>query len=108
MLWVDDELLPDPNATGPSENAVFLHYIYRQCFQKNVKFILKSSTKLARAWLNSAFFPKSLEVCTSFKLVSDVVRLNEEGPQDNKWNAGPILVREFNQLVSNAQPHCHF
>lgn len=61
-------------------------------FQKNVNFILKNSSKVAWAYIKSEFFKKSLEVCNSFKLVSDVTRFNEEGNNEAKWNAGPRFI----------------
>jgi hypothetical protein len=69
--------------------------VYHQCYQKNVKFVLKESSKLAWAYVRSDLFKKSLEVVKSFKLVSDVARLNEDGPEDNKWHAGPIFIQGF-------------
>ena len=70
-------------------------------FQKNVNFILKNSSKLAWAYLNSEFFLKSLELCNSFKLVSDVTRFNEEGDQEAKWNAGPRFIKKFLDKTKN-------
>ena len=71
------------------------------CYQKNVKFILKESSKLAWAYVKSDFMKKSLDVNRSFKLVSDVVRHNEDGQNDNKWNAGPIFIKDFRQHIHN-------
>lgn len=75
--------------------------MYHQCYQKNVKFILKESSKLAWAYVRSDFLKKSLDVAKSFKLVSDVTRLNEEGSDDNKWNAGPIFIKNFREYIQN-------
>ena len=60
-----------------------------------MNFILKNSTKLAWAYINSEFFKKGLEVCNTFKLVSDVTRFNEEGGQEAQWNAGPRFMEKF-------------
>lgn len=102
VLWVDDELLPNPGH-GLNENQKLLHYIYYQSFQKNVNFILKTSSKLAWSYINSEFFKKSLEVCNSFKLVSDVTRFNEDGDNEAKWNAGPIFIKKFIQQTATYQ-----
>jgi len=56
---------------------------------------------LAWAYARSDFFKKSLEVSKSFKLVSNVTRFNEKGPEDNKWNAGPNFIKDFRQMVQN-------
>lgn len=56
---------------------------------------MKNSSKLAWAYLNSEFFAKSLEVCNTFKLVTDVTRFNEEGGQEAQWNAGPRFIKKF-------------
>ena len=70
-------------------------------FQKNVNFILKNSSKVAWAYIKSEFFKKSLEVCNSFKLVSDVTRFNEEGDNEAKWNAGPRFIQLFNKETAS-------
>jgi len=102
VLWVDDELFQQPGGM-PNQNQAFLHYIYHMCFQKNVNFILKPSSKLAWDYLDSDFFPRSLDVCSSFKVVSDVTRFNEPGTQEDQWNAGPRFIRKFLDKTANTQ-----
>lgn len=83
VLWIDDDILPRENSINKNENFIYVRFIYHQCYQKNVKFVLKESSKLAWAYVRSDFFKKSLEVAKDFKLVSDVVRKNEEGGEEN-------------------------
>ena len=78
VLWIDDDLFANIG-DDLNENQRLLYHIYHQCFQKNVNFVLKNSSKLAWSYINSEFFKKALDVCSSFKLVSDVTRFNEDG-----------------------------
>lgn len=61
---------------------------------------MKTSTKLAWSYINSEFFRISLMVSKTFKVVSDVTRLNEDGDQEAKWNAGPNFIKKFRQKTS--------
>lgn len=101
VLWVDDELFQSPNQQELNQNQVFLHYIYHKCFEKNVNMILKNSSDLAWAYIRSDFFKISLRESQSFKLVTDVTRWNEAGTDEDKYNAGPNLIKKFKEHTRN-------
>jgi hypothetical protein len=60
----------------------------------NIKFVLKSSTDVARAFVKSNFFKLSLQNCYTFKIISDIVRLNEKNKEDC-GDAGPKFLKEL-------------
>ena len=62
----------------------------------NIKFVLKSSTDVARAFLKSNFFKFSLQNqnCKTFKIISDIGRLNEKNKEDCGV-AGPKFLKEL-------------
>jgi hypothetical protein len=54
-----------------------LHEIYFLAFDKNINFILKASSAVAWAYVKSELFKNSLQICKSFKIISDMARFNE-------------------------------
>jgi hypothetical protein len=66
----------------------------------NIKFILKSSTDVARAYVNSSFFKFSLQNCKIFKIVSDIKRLNEKNKEDC-GDAGPKFLKELKNMIQS-------
>ena len=54
-----------------------MHKIYFLAFDKNINFILKASSAVAWAYVKSELFKNSLQICKSFKIISDMARFNE-------------------------------
>jgi hypothetical protein len=46
------------------------------------------------AYVRSSLFKASLQVCTYFKLISDIYRVNETNGRPNEY-AGPNFIKEF-------------
>lgn len=60
----------------------------------NLNIILKSSTEVALAYIRSPLFKASLQVCSTFKLCSDITRFNEAEGKD-PYFAGPNFIKDF-------------
>ena len=54
--------------------------------------ILKLNTDVAMAYIRSPLFKASIQVCRSFKLISDIARFNETNGRDPHM-AGPNFVK---------------
>jgi hypothetical protein len=70
-------LFPENDDEEDHENQEYLHHIYYRAFDKNINFILKASSSVAWAYVKSELFKSSLQVCKSFKIISDMARFNE-------------------------------
>lgn len=92
MLWIDDNLFPEEKNIKNLENQKYLHQIYQSAFDKNINFILKASTKVAWAYINSQLFLNSLKYSKSFKIVSDMVRFNESEDKEECYVAGAKFI----------------
>ena len=66
----------------------------------NIKFVLKSSTDVARAFVKSNFFKFSLQNCDTFKIISDIKRLNEKNKEDC-GDAGPKFLKELKNMIQS-------
>ena len=90
VLWLDDHLFPENEED--LENQEYLHEIYHRSFEKNINFILKASSSVGWAYINSPLFKISLQVCNSFKIVSDMARLNENQNLEECYVAGAKFI----------------
>ena len=61
---------------------------------------MKSSTDTAMAYIKSPMFKASLQVCSYFKLITDVYRVNETNGRSNAL-AGPSFIKEFLNVTKN-------
>ena len=68
----------------------------------NIKFVLKSSTDVARAFVKSNFFKFSLQKCKTFKIISDIARFNEKNKEDCD-DAGPKFFKELKNMIQSWQ-----
>ena len=78
-----------------------MHEIYHRAFDKNINFILKASTEVAWAYINSKLFETSLQVCSSFKIISDMARFNESEDKMECYVAGAKFISKFIELTKN-------
>jgi len=58
----------------------------------NINFILKASSSVGWAYINSPLFKTSLQVCKSFKIVSDMARFNESEDRQECYVAGAKFI----------------
>ena len=64
LFWLDDyALMPD------GECQKWIRYANYHCIRKNSKFILKSMSCTALAYLDSIFFKISISQCSSYKMI---------------------------------------
>ena len=69
--------------------------------EKNFKFIIKPSSSTARAYFKSEFFNLSLKNCSKFKIISDIVRVNEPNPADYNIAGAKFLSELKNDLIDD-------
>lgn len=91
MLWVDDQIF-----NQDWENKRHMEKASTAGVHINVHFISKASTETALAFLESPF-GKRLKNKETFRIVTDMKRLNEDKPD----NAGARLLTEVRKMGFN-------
>jgi hypothetical protein len=81
------------------------NFIKNNTFEKNLHIILKQETDTSIAYFKSQLFKTSLQVCKSFKLVSNIYREGEP-IEDGKIYTGPEyaginFIKQFTELTKS-------
>ena len=93
VLWVDDQIFSDT-----WNNQEHMIYAEGKDPTKNIRFIQKSSTDSALSFLQSPF-GQLLKNASTFRIVTDMYRDNEESPH----NAGARFIKRLRKLGFNNQ-----
>ena len=88
VLWVDDHIFDEK-----WENKEHMEYASTRSLNNNVHFIPKSTTNDALSFLRSPFGQR-LKNQSTFRIVTDMIRLNEEDSQ----YAGVNFIKHLRQL----------